>query len=579
MKAIFCRYLASFLITACFGLQAKEPLPASWDDESQAVYALLVAQLQNAGADYFHSVDTLVTFAKSQNNPQLYAKAYKSLLQVQRYEDALDLVRFWQNHQQKGQVLDKFVILALALNHQTDKAVNRAKKMLRNNGQFSDRALNELISLLVGQWYHPGITVLIEHLYQIYGDHERLALTYVNQQHWQGRVDKAVNALDKLIFKSPKNIQWRKEKANLYRYNLQLKNAEAVWTDLLRDYPGSPDFQFAYAQFLYDTYQYKKAEDIINRLEKNKQSDEDFAWSVSLLSLMNKVQLEHYQDAEQVIKQMLTDGNYSSETLDIAQYTLAEQLLENKQFELAKKYFEALATDSQFAQSAAIKLGQIYYKKSLENGHQWFADFPEKYPVSPAELVQIKATTMQEAEQTEAALSLLKDYLAQHPENEAVRYLFALVAAEAQATEQAVNELKRLYATTPESVDYQNALGYTLLNRAAGDKIELKVAEEMIKKALFSKPGNPAIIDSMGWLYYQQGHYELALPYFRYAYANYLDGEIIGHYIVALFKAGKTKEAQTLYQLEKQFSPNRKKIDAYTQTLEEHLTVTTDETH
>lgn len=578
MKAIFYRYLTIFFVAGSFSLQAKEPLPTSWDDESQAVYALLIAQLQNASADYSHSVDTLVTFAKSQDDPQLYAKAYKALLQVQRYDEALTLVKTWQNHHQESYFLDKLIILAMALNKQTDKAVEQTKRMVYSNNKLDDNALEELLSLLVGQWYHPGITALIDRLYQAYGDSERLALTYANQQQWQGRVDKAVKAIDQLIFKSPKNLVWRQEKAKLYRYNLQLEKAEAVWTDLLSDYPNATDFQFAYAQFLYDTYQYGKAEPVIEQLTK-KTLDNELSWSTLLLAVMNKVQLGEYKAAEQIVGQASKDKKNTPQKMDLARYTLAEQLLINQQFDLAKKQFEAIETTSQFAQSAAIKLGEIQYKKSLDSGNQWFVDFSEKYPTSPADLVQIKATAMQEAQRSQAALELLETYLKKHPENETVRYLSALIAAESQATEYALNALKRLYATTPESMDYQNALGYTLLTRSPGNKTDLKTAEEMLKKALFSRPGNPAVVDSVGWLYYQQGHYKLALPYFRYAYANYLDGEIIGHYILTLLKSGNTKQAQKLYQLEKQFLPNRKKIDEYINPLKEQLVVTTNESH
>lgn len=67
----------------------------------------------------------------------------------------------------------------------------------------------------------------------------------------------------------------------------------------------------------------------------------------------------------------------------------------------------------------------------------------------------------------------------------------------------------------------------------------------------------------MGWVHFRQGQFEQALPYFRFAYANYLDGEIIGHYILALYRAGKPDVAKRLYQLEINYPPNVKKINRH----------------
>ncbi len=58
--------------------------------------------------------------------------------------------------------------------------------------------------------------------------------------------------------------------------------------------------------------------------------------------------------------------------------------------------------------------------------------------------------------------------------------------------------------------DYPNALnfvGYLWAEKG----IKLDEAELMIKKALSKKPNDGAIIDSLGWVYYKKGNYQLAL--------------------------------------------------------------------
>jgi tetratricopeptide (TPR) repeat protein len=58
--------------------------------------------------------------------------------------------------------------------------------------------------------------------------------------------------------------------------------------------------------------------------------------------------------------------------------------------------------------------------------------------------------------------------------------------------------------------DYPNALNFVGYSWAEKG-IKLDEAEIMIKKALLKKPNDGAIIDSLGWVYYKKGNYQLAL--------------------------------------------------------------------
>jgi len=59
--------------------------------------------------------------------------------------------------------------------------------------------------------------------------------------------------------------------------------------------------------------------------------------------------------------------------------------------------------------------------------------------------------------------------------------------------------------------DYSNALGYTLAN----NRIELELAEKLLKQALKSTPGKFEVLDSMAWLLYQKKCYKAALKYIK----------------------------------------------------------------
>ena len=89
-----------------------------------------------------------------------------------------------------------------------------------------------------------------------------------------------------------------------------------------------------------------------------------------------------------------------------------------------------------------------------------------------------------------------------------------------------------------------NALGYTLADRT-DSKTE---ALALIERALVLKPGEPAIIDSLGWVQYRLGNLEAALVQLRMAFQKQPDAEIAAHLGEVLWVSGKRDEARQVWE-------------------------------
>ncbi|MEM9400352.1 MAG: tetratricopeptide repeat protein, partial [Verrucomicrobiota bacterium] len=76
--------------------------------------------------------------------------------------------------------------------------------------------------------------------------------------------------------------------------------------------------------------------------------------------------------------------------------------------------------------------------------------------------------------------------------------------------------LEKLLKKEPENHQALNFLGYML----AEQKLELANAKNYILQALSYEPDNAAYLDSLGWVYYQMGHYEEAVTYLEKAVQN-----------------------------------------------------------
>ena len=66
-------------------------------------------------------------------------------------------------------------------------------------------------------------------------------------------------------------------------------------------------------------------------------------------------------------------------------------------------------------------------------------------------------------------------------------------------------------------------------------------------EALAFKPDDPAILDSLGWVYYRIGELSRAENYLRQAWQSYPDAEIAAHLGEVLWIQGKQQEARDIW--------------------------------
>jgi Tfp pilus assembly protein PilF len=93
----------------------------------------------------------------------------------------------------------------------------------------------------------------------------------------------------------------------------------------------------------------------------------------------------------------------------------------------------------------------------------------------------------------------------------------------------------------PDHTGANNDLGYFWTD--AGKNLDQ--AEKMIKKALDNQPNNAAYLDSLGWVFYKQGKFNEAIPWFEKAVAtpDGMEAEVVQHLGDALYRAGRPGEA------------------------------------
>ncbi len=107
------------------------------------------------------------------------------------------------------------------------------------------------------------------------------------------------------------------------------------------------------------------------------------------------------------------------------------------------------------------------------------------------------------------AIKLLDDGFVKFPERLDLLFLKAVNLEKAEKFDECVKTLKLVISKEPDHAAAHNYLGYMYAEKG----INLEDAEFHVKKALEIKPDDGYYLDSLGWVYFQQGNYKKALEY------------------------------------------------------------------
>ena len=167
----------------------------------------------------------------------------------------------------------------------------------------------------------------------------------------------------------------------------------------------------------------------------------------------------------------------------------------------------------------------------------------EDEPARAPEVVAARAKIYSDAGDARQALAVLDRGVEQYPDSVDLRYAIATTDEQAGHVGAALQELNRVLKQRPDDPAALNAYGYTL----ADHNRKLAQARLLIERAYAAAPRNAAILDSLGWVLYRQGHDDQALPYSAAAYAEDRGADIGAHYGEVLWHLGRHAEADQIW--------------------------------
>jgi len=249
---------------------------------------------------------------------------------------------------------------------------------------------------------------------------------------------------------------------------------------------------------------------------------------------------------------------------------LSADLLENlDQYELANETYALVGRDDPaFHQAELGRIDALRSADKLEAAAEVAESLAKSHPDLPfvhTKLGDVKGAQDLWADANAAYSTALDIYADDDPARWIVLYTRAISFFNMDDWPPAEADFRAALALRPDQPQVLNYLGYSLVER--GEKLD--EALQMIETAVAAEPDNGAIVDSLGWVYFQLGRFDEAVrPLERAASLEAVDPIINDHLGDAYWAVGRDIEATFQWNRALSFDPDEELADRIRRKLE-----------
>jgi tetratricopeptide (TPR) repeat protein len=267
------------------------------------------------------------------------------------------------------------------------------------------------------------------------------------------------------------------------------------------------------------------------------------------LRLMGFVEFQagRKENAKRYYTRLAATGTY----FDEAYYFMGLIALDQGEFDAAEKLFELVPEGDYFVASQFGVRDALAGQDKPGQAMEYLDQIGQAHPDLRARMLTAQAELQAQLNRFEAAVELYQQALELAPGDTQVIYGMAMALEQSGQEDKAIKLLGDMVKRDPEDATALNALGYTLADHSR----DLPTAYRHIRKAYDLDPRNPAVVDSMGWVEYRRGNYEIALEYLLQAYDMVQDAEIAAHLGEVLWILGREDEAREIWERAQELAP------------------------
>ena len=521
------------------GEKAQFPLGA----RSELVYQYLLAELATRRGDDQAAAKAMLRAATLSRDPDVVVRAYGLTMQAGHHEAALEMAQLLVKMNPDSDRLRALELQALMALERPDEFFE--KLVAHNSEPGSKPGLNvRRASEILSRSADPSAWLpVMERLAERYHDEAEVHLAHAWLAYKAGRPDLADSALNHALALHPGWQQVALMKLRQLRKADDREALSAFVPRFLNDFPDSDELRLAWARLLTEWGEFEDALAQFDELVHRDPGNGDAVYASGVLSM----EVGDFQKAGRRLEKYLElDPDH-----DQSRVYLSQVAIRGEQYDDALAWLEAV-TDSELYFDAQLRIASVLAGAGRID--EAVEHLIEIVPDSVAEQVRIYLAhekILRDTHGLDSALSLLDAALIDIPDNGDLLYARGLVSAQLKLIDKHEIDLRRLIELEPDNAHAYNALGYTLADQT--DRLDEALI--LIERAIELLPGDPFILDSLGWVHYRLGHNDLAREYLQKAIDIRLDAEIAAHLGEVLWVDGLQDQAREVWQRGRQSDP------------------------
>ena len=522
-------------------------------EDGDLLFNLLAGEFAGVRGKMDQSMGYYAEAANLSDNPEIILRAAYIALYAGKYEQAIELTDRWLVHGlAQNYTIDRIRVVSFLHLERLEPTVEAFEAMLIDGNQPNSKTIASITQILSKETSPEFALKVVQHLGQKYPKEPLLLLLLAKFEANSGEYESALLHINQLIELDNDLADAFLIKAQIHagmgHQNLAI---EAVAT-AVKMRPDNDRLRLQYGRMLVQMKIFHKALIQFEKLKQSMPNDENVLLSLGLLS----IEIGNNDQAKEYLQELLDNGYHNQQ----AHYYLGRIQQNNGEIMAAIANYDRVLS-GEYLLDARIRAAALLAKAGktesallkLEALSQGDQTDTTRIRVSLA-----KGEVLRSVSRHKEAYSLYNTALELSPENTDLLYARALTAEKLDLLEVTESDLKMVIMHEPENASALNALGYTLADRTE----RLNEAREYILKAAKLLPADPAILDSLGWVYYRLGQYADAIKWLSKAFEQLEDAEIAAHLGEALWMDGQIQKAKNIWNKGEKLSGNQSMLKA-----------------
>ncbi len=524
-------------------LEAEAKLPKV-ELTSSMLNQLLKAEFAFRKGDWQGPYLTMLSLAQQTRDPRLARRAAEMAVAARQSDDTLAAVRVWrQLDPESDEATQYFVGMVVTSDNIAEVEPIFVERLQKVTAERRGLLLFQIQQLLGRAKDKEAAAAMLDRVVAPYAG--TMEAHIVRAQSALGRGDRAAaqrEAQAALAAKPDSEI------ALLMVAQTMEDEARAgqLLDAFLKAHPEAREVRAAHARVLVNQKQYPQARAQFEALLAGRPDDAGNLYALGVLaSQMNDAQAAegYFTRFVDVLGRNPEDERDPTRALLI----LAQIAEERNDYAAATAWLDKVppGTDPALLFSSQLRRAQLLAKQGdLAGGRKLLASLKPQEDAQQAQVAVAESQLLRDAGRLPEAYTLMEAAAKRFPKNPDLLYDFALLAEKLGKVDVMEKQLRDVMALAPDNHHAYNALGYSLAER----NVRLQEAQALVTKALEMAPGDPFIMDSMGWVHYRMGNLDEAEKFLRRAYALRRDPEIAVHLGEVLFQKGRQADAQQLWR-------------------------------